>query len=96
MATLIITRDSGYADLARAYAVMLDGRQIGELRNAESKEFSVAPGDHTISAKVDWCGSKPLRFHIKENGILSFNIRSNLRGLMILLALWYVLFDRDS
>ncbi len=33
MVTLTITRDSGYADLVRSYAVMLDGKQIGELKN---------------------------------------------------------------
>lgn len=96
MATLKITRDSGYADLVRAYDVILDGKKIGELRNGESKEFSVTPGQHALAAKIDWCGSKTLQFHARDSNTVSFNIRSNLRGLMIFLVLWYVLFDRDS
>ena len=39
MVTLTITRDSGSADLVRAYAVTLDGEKIGELKNAETKTF---------------------------------------------------------
>lgn len=96
MATLRITRDKGYADLVRTYIVMVDGKKIGELRNGESKEFAISPGDHSITAKIDWCSSKTLRFHVKDGDTLSFDICSNLRGLKILLVLWYALFERDS
>lgn len=96
MATMKVTRDAGYADLVRAYAVMLDDKKIGELKNGECREFSIAPGDHTITAKIDWCGSETLRFHASDNDKLSFTVSSNLRGIKILLAAWYILFDRNA
>lgn len=96
MARLKVTRDSGYADLVRAYAVIVDDKKIGELRNGESKEFLISAGDHSIAARIDWCGSKTHQFRVNDGDSLSFNISSNLRGIRILLATWYVLFDRDS
>ncbi|MEO8002729.1 MAG: hypothetical protein ABI644_12715 [Arenimonas sp.] len=96
MATLTITRDSGYADRVRAYAVMLNGKKIGELKNGESKDFTIAAGSHSIQMKIDWCGSETVRFTASEEKLYAFRVSSNLRGLKIFLALWYVLFDQNS
>ncbi|MGH8498657.1 MAG: hypothetical protein ACRERV_07620 [Methylococcales bacterium] len=96
MAILKVTRDAGYADLMRAYAVMIDGKKIGELENGKSKEFPISAGDHTITARIDWCGSETLRFHAKDGDSLSFTISSSLRGIKILLAPWSILYDRNA
>ncbi len=96
MVALKISRDSGYADRLRAYAVVLDGKKIGELRNGETKEFSMLPGPHKVSLKIDWCGSKTLNVTATEGCPLSFRASSNLRGLRLLLGLWYVVVARDS
>ncbi len=96
MATLTVTRDSGYADFVRAYADMLDGKIIGELKNGESKDFTISPGAHDIQRKIDWRGSLTLRFNASEEKPSRFKVSSNLRGLKIFLALWYALFDRDA
>ncbi len=96
MVTLTIIRDSGYADLVRSYAVMLDDQKIGELKNAETKKFSICPGVHTLCMKIDWCSSKTLTITAIEGEALAFNVSSNFRGLQIFLSLWYVLFDRSS
>ncbi len=96
MVALKISRDSGYADLLRAYAVVLDGKKIGDLRDGESKDFLVRPGPHRLSLKLDWCGSKVLDVTATEGCPLSFRASSNLRGLRLLLGLWYVVVARDS
>jgi len=96
MAVLKVTRDTGYADLLRAYAVMLDGKKIGELKNGESKSFQISPGPHSISMKIDWCGSKTLQFQSVETEPAAFKVSSNLRGLRLLIGFWYILFDQSS
>lgn len=96
MSTLVITRESSYPDRFRSYGVMLDGKKIGELGNAESKQFTIAPGTHAISLKIDWCGSRTLDFSIAEGETLAFSARSNLQGAKIFLALWYTLFDQNG
>jgi hypothetical protein len=96
MASLTITRDSGYADRLRAYEVILDGKKVGEIRNGETKEFSLGPGKHRLSLKIDWCGSKSAEFAIAEADRLTFHAKSSLRGGRLYLALWYTLVARDS
>ena len=96
MASLTVVRDSGYADRMRAYKVILDGAIIGEIRNGETKDFLVAPGEHQLSLKIDWCGSKAIAFTAAEGDTPVFHAKSNLRGLKVMAALWFVLFDRRS
>lgn len=96
MVTMRVTRDSGYADYLRAYAVLVDGKKVGELSNGDSKIFSVAPGAHKISLKIDWCGSQELAFVAIEGQPLSFHASSNVSGWRILIGLWYVLIARDT
>lgn len=96
MVTLRISRDSGYADRFRAYTVVMDDKKIGELRNGRTEEFPILPGPHKISLKIDWCGSKTLDIIATEGKPLSFQARSNLRGLRLFLGLWYTIVARDS
>lgn len=96
MALLKITRDAGYVDLLRAYAVMLDGKKIGELKNGESKTFQISPGAHSISMKIDWYGSKTQQFQSVDTEPTAFKVSSNLRGFKLLFGFWYILFDQSS
>lgn len=96
MASLTITRDSGYADRLRAYQVVLDGERIGEIRNGETKEFSIASGKHVLSLKIDWCGSETAEFVVTPEEKPVFQVKSGLRGNRAYLSLWYVLFARNS
>ena len=96
MVTMRISRGSGYSDYLRAYTVLLDGSKIGELANGETRDFSVAPGPHTISLKIDWCGSKGLNFTAIEGQPLSFSAKSNATGARIFMNLWYVVVARND
>ena len=93
---LIVSRDAGYADRLRAYAIFLDDVKIGEIRNGETKEFSVDPGRHCISAKIDWCRTPNLDFTAEEGDSLSFLVGSNLRGFRLFWAIWYVFVARSK
>jgi hypothetical protein len=96
MVSLTVSRDSGYTDHFRAYAVVVDGRKIGKLRNGETREFSIEPGSHTIRAKIDWCGSHTQQFTAAEGEPLFFRIKSNLRGTDLAKIFRYVIFENDS
>ena len=56
MAALNLIRDSGWADYFRAYRILLDGKQICEVRNGETKLVFVSPGEHSLAVRVDWGG----------------------------------------
>jgi hypothetical protein len=96
LSLLKIDRDSGYADRLRAYQVMIDGAAVGEIRDGEAKEFPVSAGRHEMSLKIDWCGSKTIGFGVAEGDVLTFHAKSNLRGLKLLVGLWYAVVARHS
>jgi hypothetical protein len=96
MASLTITRDSGYADRRRAYKVVLNGESIGEIRNGETKEFPIGPGKHALSLKIDWCGSETVEFVVTREEKPAFQVKSSLRGKRVFLLFWYALFARNS
>jgi hypothetical protein len=96
LAILKITRDSGYADALRAYQVIVDGKRVGNLKAGETKQFPVSVGPHSLSLKIDWCGSNTIQFTAAEADDLAFYAKSNLRGSKLWNALWHVIFARDS
>lgn len=96
MASLTIVRDSGYADRLRAYTIVLDDEKIGEVKDGETKRFSLAPGNHRLALRIDWGGSKTVEFTVTEADHLTFQAKSNLRGPRVILSLWYVLFEPNS
>jgi hypothetical protein len=96
MALLKIVRDSGYADRLRAYTVVLDGQEAGKVGNGETVELPISAGQHSLSLKIDWCGSNTIAFTALEDDVITFDARSNLRGPRIFAALWFALAARDS
>src|SRR6516164_1119200 len=89
MPTLRLVRDSGYVDYLRVYAVLLDGTTILELRNAQTQDVPVSTAEHSLSVRIDWCGSKPIRFAATDGETVIIHVTSSLRGWRILLVLWY-------
>src|SRR5579864_8594047 len=91
MSTLRIKRDSSYADHLRAYSVIVDGNRVGEIKNGETRDFPILPGQHQLRLNIDWCGSNTIDFVASDSDVLEFSSRSNLRGLKLLAAFWYLL-----
>jgi hypothetical protein len=96
MTNLTVVRDSGYADRLRAYKIVLDGVVIGTIGNGETKTFPIVPGPHSLSLKIDWCGSKPVKFAAADGTSVAFDAKSNLRGPKIAGALWRSIFAWNS
>lgn len=96
VATLRIVRESGYADRMRSYQIVLDGSTICTIARGESKVLPIAPGDHSIKARIDWCESNTERFRARPEESVTFRVRSNLTGARLAFSIWYVLFDRKN
>ena len=95
VASIRVIRDSAYRDIFRAYAVVLDGKRTCELRRGQTRELSLSPGPHSISARIDCC-TKSLEFVATEGETVTFIVRSGCPGWRILLILWYAFFQWDS
>ena len=97
MAVITIVRASGALDILRAYRIILDGQNIGHIKDGETKEFTVSEGRHQLALKIDWCGSRTIQFTATARDKLEFHAKSNLTGKNWLYrGWWYMLFDRHS
>ena len=65
-----IVRGADPTAILRRYKVLLDGSSVGTIGAGEVKHFSVAPGRHTISVKIDWCESAPFAVEKSANANL--------------------------
>ncbi len=96
LVTVNVARYAASMDAMRAYWVVVDGKKVGTVKNGRSSSFSIPPGEHTITMKIDWLGSRSLNFTAGEGDTVNFRTGSSLRGLRAFLAIWYVVFDRFS
>ena|SRR5487761_2527786 len=92
--TVALNRSSAYADRMRDYRVLLDGSEIGRVADGERKAFEIAPGQHRLTIKVDWCESEAINFLAVPDQNTTFNCGSNLRGAKLGFALYYAMFAR--
>ena len=93
MTTLTVHRDEGWADKLRKHRILLDGVEIGRLGERDELMHQVSEGRHVIEARIDWCGSQPLSFEAKAEGVV-VTVKSALRGWRVLLLLFYIIFNR--
>jgi hypothetical protein len=53
----IVRPKRGSVDLFRAYHVMVDGHDMGEVRRGQAHRLWIAPGLHEVHLVIDWCRS---------------------------------------
>lgn len=53
----IVRPKRGSSDLFRAYHVLVDGDDIGEVRRGQSRLFWIVPGRHEVHLVIDWARS---------------------------------------
>ena len=92
MTKIIINRVSEYSNKLRGIKILIDNKEIGKIKDGESKTISVEPGEHKLQAKLDWCYSNEITFNLNDGDIKRFN----LNGTNPLLGLYYLTFARDK
>jgi hypothetical protein len=92
---LTIRRDRGYTDKLREYHVWLDGIEVGQIRERDELRLEVPSGSHVLVARIDWCGSRPLRFEVGSADTVGL-VRSALRGWRMALGTLYILLNRNG
>ena len=58
-------------DMLRAYAVVIDGNKVGDIRRGETRTFDVAPGRHEIHLEIDWAKSRNLELNLSSGDVAS-------------------------
>ena len=74
MSTINIQRKKEYINGARSYNIYIDGQKAGTIANGETKEFITTAGQHTITAKIDWCSSPDIVINTDDNSIKTLTV----------------------
>lgn len=88
-----IVRGTAYVDRLRAYKVMVDGNEVGRIKNGETQSFPVAAGSHTLQLKIDWASSPDVGFDVAPGGEATFACRPKGNAMTSML---YALFTRKA
>jgi len=76
---VLLKRADQFADLLRAYKIMVDDQQVGTIRKGKEVSFDVAPGQHSIWLRIDWAESNKLDF-VSDGSPLELECGSNFAG----------------
>ncbi|MCA9115202.1 MAG: hypothetical protein KDA79_08945 [Planctomycetaceae bacterium] len=85
-ALLHVLRCKAHPNRIRAYKLLLDGREIGVVRNGQLFEATIPPGEHVLIAKVDWARSRPLSFQCTAGERVSIRCETSADPVAILKA----------
>ncbi len=68
MKTLTITRIRGYSAMARAVALYVDGKKVGQLKQRETLTLEVPDTAQVMQGKIDWAKTEPFPLTDVPNG----------------------------
>jgi hypothetical protein len=54
----------GSVDLFRAYHVIVNGDDMGEVKRGQSLRLAITPGRHEVHLVIDWCRSPSINMEI--------------------------------
>jgi hypothetical protein len=72
--TLVIRRETGL-DVFRSMTVVVDNQKIGKVKENETIEFQIDPGEHEIHLKMILAKTLKIKFSIKPGEKLNFYCR---------------------
>lgn len=98
MPTLTINRSNEYVNRLRAIKILVNGKEIGTIKNGETKSFELPSGNHQLQAKIDWCTSNKVQFNITEGQTKTFYMDSfaNHNRIGKLATIFYIFFNTGS
>ncbi len=94
--TIEVKRVKQYANKTRAIGIYINNKKVDTIRDGETKSFEVDTEENEISAKIDWCKTKPIKIKTAENEISRLELGSNLSGWKLIFSIYYVLFNTSE
>jgi len=91
MGTLVITRTKQYANSIRRCSIRINGSHAAYIKHGETISLPVADGDQEVVAKMDWCGSKPLKVNVQPGSTTQLRTGCYATGWRLLFGLLYVI-----
>ena len=63
---IILNRPSNWINRMRTYRVIINGKEMGKIKNGTAEEFPVESGSTTVECKVDWYSSRPFTVNLQQ------------------------------
>lgn len=82
-------------DKIRNYKIIIDGRNYGIIGSGKTKEIDIAPGNHEIFLKIDWCRSNKIDFNISRNQTIEFECGNSITGWKLIFVCIYITFLKN-
>lgn len=76
-ARLVITRRPNFVAKVRAFKVLIDGEEVGTLREGAPFTHEMTPGRHELQLKLDWGKSPIEEFEVRAGQELRYWCRTN-------------------
>lgn len=92
MSKIVINRSSEFSNKFRKIKIYLEDQKIGEIKDGETKQFDIQPGQYTLTARIDWCKSNDLLVNLEKGETQTFY----LSGKSPLLSLYYITLGKDK
>jgi hypothetical protein len=83
-AQITVRRTNNYPDRLRSYKIEINGVVVGSVRARESATVRIAPGRHSLTLRIDRCGSGQIDFDAESNEHILFECGNNSRGISAL------------
>jgi len=77
-----LTRTSEWKNYFRAFAIFIDGKRVGKIRNGQTVILAVDPGEHELFVKIDWCMSNTVGLRILQDEMTDLVCGSGFAGKM--------------
>ena len=76
---IILSRPSQLMNRIRGYKVLINGQQVGVIKNGATEEYVVEPGNNSIECKLDWCGSRSLPVNLQAGETIYLKVSSGMK-----------------
>jgi hypothetical protein len=91
---IVVSRKRERINRRRSYKIIIDGKEVGAVKNESAEEFEVEVGIHHVQSKIDWCSSPSVEVDVKEGKNSYIIVKSGMKYYLplLILALVGVLF----
>lgn len=69
-------RPSFWSDKLRKYTILVNGKEVGRIREGDVVEVPIGPGPYEVQARIDWCSSPVLRGVVREGELVDIFVSS--------------------
>ena len=79
MPKISFERENQNVSRFRSFKILMDGTEIGTIKNGERQEHEIEPGEYTFQMQIDWCKSKEIKITAHSGDSVKFRCGSRLK-----------------